>query len=765
MAFISSCPKCQQQVLVPDGTYPDAVVKCPVCSGEYSMGEILAAAPPALIVVHPGSAPATVTRALTTVESAGTAIATVADSGPLLFDGDRVELGTPDYGHAEPFGSHDAEQEAAAVLFGGEEGGHAAEDLAEPLTEEGHDLAAAAEGDAPWGGAWGGFKDEASPGESGEGEFGEGEADSVALGEPEQEEGLANVDFAAITGKAAPGSALAAGLGAGSVAVEPIKKKKRKREANLVVRFIGIIVSGLLAVVCVLAFAWWRGMPLDFLPAWMQFKFNKTTSTRADVPKPVVPPAAPVTAQTPDANANPASPKGSDAGKQPGDDQGKTEVGASKPEPDKPAAANPDAGNALAMNGTAKEGAAPAGPAAGKTAGPGPFDVEPAKPDSGPPAVPDVPAPSAIGPATKPNADPFGATPDVAPVNGTSKPEVKPETAAPNHETAGHRSKPDADPFGTGPAAPAMIEKSKPDAKTETAAPNHETASAPAPAAPETTPKPEPDPFGTGPAAPAMIEKSNADAKSEVTPANHEAPGAAGPAAPGTTPKPEPDPFGTTPDVATGTPDLKVESPVIGPQPAPAAKPVVTLDVTPAAKPATGIAPLEAPTFTVADLDASLKAVGGEATIDEKSYADWCKLAETVTYAKGGDSQKHALRTLTEKVASNPQAAAAIAAEAKKLFDNNATKGGIVLTGAVTGLGTKNGLSGTAVRVDGMAKPVMVFSSHPLDVKEKQKVIVLGDLLRRPGKESPRLYGHATGGRVGRFRHGRAVVRSVHKQP
>ena len=345
MAFISSCPKCQQQVLVPDGTYPDAVVKCPVCSGEYSMGEILAAAPPALIVVHPGSAPATVTRALTTVESAGTAIATVADSGPLLFDGDRVELGTPDYGHAEPFGSHDAEQEAAAVLFGGEEGGHAAEDLAEPLTEEGHDLAAAAEGDAPWGGAWGGFKDEASPGESGEGEFGEGEADSVALGEPEQEEGLVNVDFAAITGKAAPGfAAVAAGLGrrSGRSPSSPSRRKKRKREANLVVRFIGIIVSGLLAVVCVLAFAWWRGMPLDFLPAWMQFKFNKTTSTAADVPKPVVPPTAPVTAQTPDANANPASPKGSDAGKQPGDDQGKTEVGASKPEPDKPAAANPD---------------------------------------------------------------------------------------------------------------------------------------------------------------------------------------------------------------------------------------------------------------------------------------------------------------------------------------------------------------------------------------------------------------------------------------
>lgn len=56
MAFISSCPKCQKQVLVPDGTSADAVVQCPICSVEYSMGDLLAAAPPALIVVHPGTA-------------------------------------------------------------------------------------------------------------------------------------------------------------------------------------------------------------------------------------------------------------------------------------------------------------------------------------------------------------------------------------------------------------------------------------------------------------------------------------------------------------------------------------------------------------------------------------------------------------------------------------------------------------------------------------------------------------------------------------
>ena len=44
MAFLSNCPKCQKPVLVPDGTCPDAVVQCPVCAGEYSLGEIMALA-------------------------------------------------------------------------------------------------------------------------------------------------------------------------------------------------------------------------------------------------------------------------------------------------------------------------------------------------------------------------------------------------------------------------------------------------------------------------------------------------------------------------------------------------------------------------------------------------------------------------------------------------------------------------------------------------------------------------------------------------
>ena len=181
----------------------------------------------------------------------------------------------------------------------------------------------------------------------------------------------------------------------------------------------------------------------------------------------------------------------------------------------------------------------------------------------------------------------------------------------------------------------------------------------------------------------------------------------------------------------------------------------------PAVKPAAGVGPLQAPSFSAADLAASLKAVSGVATVDAKSYADWCKLAEVVTYVKdGADSQKQALRTLTEKVASSPQAASAIAASAKKLFDDKATKGGIVLAGTVTAVDTQNGLYGTAIRMEGMAKPVMVFSAHPLDVKENQKVIVFGALVADPAKNLP---GYRASSRwsLDRLRHGRWLQKLV----
>ena len=374
MAFISSCPKCQKQVLVPDGACPDAVVRCPICSAEYSMGEILASAPPALIVIHPGSTAATISRG--GIETAPAELFAAAVAGPIALpsaesseDAALAALGVePGLDHAEPLLFGDEAQLATSDE-------HASELSAEPLSEEGHGLAAESAEGAALGRRWGGFKDEAAH-----------EEGAVGAAEPDHDEGLGHVDFAAITGKAAPGSAVAAAACDAAVTLEPPKKKKRKREANLVVRFVGMGFAGLLALACVLGFAAWQGMPLDFLPSWAQFHFNKP-STRADSPKPGGQPNGLPTVKTPAANANPeANAKSSDAGGQPGD-QGKTAVGEGEPKatPNKPATSDADKGSELAMNGPPKEGTKPAASSNGKIIGsdPGPFDENPgAKPES-----------------------------------------------------------------------------------------------------------------------------------------------------------------------------------------------------------------------------------------------------------------------------------------------------------------------------------------------------------------------------------------------
>ena len=181
--------------------------------------------------------------------------------------------------------AQDAEEAAEAVLFG-EDGDHPTEHLAEPLTAGGHDLAAAAgEGDAPWGGA-GRIERPAAPNE-----FAQAEEDVVALGEPEQEEGLANVDFAAITGMAAPASPLAAGDAA--ISAEPLKKKNTQAGSESVrplYRHGGRrpVGGGLRAWICKMAGNAAR------LPSGLDAVQFQETTTRADVPKPVVQPSAPV---------------------------------------------------------------------------------------------------------------------------------------------------------------------------------------------------------------------------------------------------------------------------------------------------------------------------------------------------------------------------------------------------------------------------------------------------------------------------------------
>ncbi len=56
MFSIVACPRCAGQVSILTGALPESHVRCPLCHSEYSLGEVLSALPPALVVVsEPGS--------------------------------------------------------------------------------------------------------------------------------------------------------------------------------------------------------------------------------------------------------------------------------------------------------------------------------------------------------------------------------------------------------------------------------------------------------------------------------------------------------------------------------------------------------------------------------------------------------------------------------------------------------------------------------------------------------------------------------------
>jgi hypothetical protein len=843
------------------------------------MSEILASAPPALVVVHPGSAGASSLSENASTAAIAAVIAASKPSGAVVFPAHRVE---PTLHDAEPLvfegdevqATRVSEEVAEEMLFGADdfeplpEGSRAIDAIAKPLDEDVlspqpediHEFVAemvasnptpadmfaqpaapvaepaeaaeapteAADEGAPWGGDWGDFKDDTAHGD-----------DAGIQAEPAEGERLEEVDFAGITGKAAPGAALAEGSGDGTEATEPPKKKKRKRETNLVVRFIGMAICGLLAVACVIEVASYVGVKMDFLPSWVPLLSNKTTARgprRTNQPAPSSRgPGKPRTTgdlagkgsakaaagqALGSGNARPgtgsASPAGLTSGNVPPQNSTAANASGTTPTPGNQSTANPAATTTpgqvqtvpaetkseaiaakpvnpvaakpteLAMIDPSKAAAKPGTPSAAKVDDePNPFDEGTgAKSAAKPPVKPDTTAPAKPDTTPKPDDDLFGgAPPVVAPVNEKAKPDAKPEVkpaAKPDTATPAKPDtapKPDDDLFGgTPPAVAPVKEKAKPDAKPEVKpAAKPDTAM---PGKPDTPPKPDDDLFGGAPPAVAPVkENTKPDTKPEIKPAAK--PDTATPAKPDTPPKPDDDLFGgvppavapvkeksksdVEPDLAAPvTPSMTAKPekpnpgpivsenaglkpdvvPVIGPEPKPdvkpESKPEVKPEAKPAAKPAAGIGPLEAPSFPIADLDASLKSLSNVATVDTKSYADWCKLAEVVTYVgDNAESQKRALQALAERAVSNPQAVPAIAALAQKVLDDKATKGGIVLAGTVTGLATKNGLSGTAIRMEGMTKPVMIFSAHPLNAKEAQKVVVFGALVVDPAKNLP----------------------------
>lgn len=641
MAFISNCPKCQKPVLVPEGPGHDAVVQCPACLAEYSLGEIIAAVP-ALIVVHPGSVPA---AELAPLGEPATAAAGTMEGGffaahrvePTLHDADALDLageGVALADHEVPL-VHEGEQVVAVEGQPSEAGIEPfAEPPAVPLEGEGHELSDADGKPEAWGGQWGGFAEG--------GAHAEGEESEIGLAEPEED--MQGVNFAEITGKAAPGTAAVAAGGA-AVAVEPLKKKKRKREANPVVRVIGIIFFGLLAVPCAFALAIFVFHEhFDFLPAWLQPQAKDAAKTNGTKPT-----------KTPD-KPDSAEPKGSGA---------VTDVNAA-------------GGDAAKTN----DGAGAKGSAAG---------------------APDA---HAVNPGTSESKPAAGTEKEVA-VDEKPKPK-----APPKEESSEPEPDPDLNPAAVQPdkpdvAPPAVV---APIGKPKKETPKPETPSKPATS----------DPFDNpSPAAP-VKEKPKTEPKPAI-------PGLESPETPL---KPETPSKPDTP-IKPATP----ETPAIKPEP-PKVKPEANAEVKPAAK----LGPLGAPTYPSDRLEKALARVarGAAGPLKGDVYHDWCQLAEVATFTQEVSvADKQALQDLVKKLAGDPRAITELGDSAKKLLDDKKTEGGIVLTGKVAKIAQKNGLFAAAIHIEGMQSPVMVFSAHPLDVKETQSVLVLGALIGDPAKNLP----------------------------
>lgn len=125
--------------------------------------------------------------------------------------------------------------------------------------------------------------------------------------------------------------------------------------------------------------------------------------------------------------------------------------------------------------------------------------------------------------------------------------------------------------------------------------------------------------------------------------------------------------------------------------------------------------------------------------ITPAAYENLRRLAEVLTFVKRPAAglpadQQRAIDDLLRKIAAQPVHTDKIAQSAAALLARPDAQGGIVLSGAVTFVGVQDKLYGAAVRMAGQAKPVGVLSGQSLAVGKDNKVLVLGSILRDPGK-------------------------------
>jgi hypothetical protein len=214
--------------------------------------------------------------------------------------------------------------------------------------------------------------------------------------------------------------------------------------------------------------------------------------------------------------------------------------------------------------------------------------------------------------------------------------------------------------------------------------------------------------------------------------------------------EPEDDPFAPTPKPVAKTeskPESKTESePDVPAPPAKTAKtePEPKVESKPEAKteaePALG--PRQAPSFDLAAFEKAVKAADSAYADDltPEVYEKLCQMAEATTFTKPAgadaakvDAQKQAIRDLVQRIGKSKQGPEKVAGSAKKLIEDVASKGGILLSGTILKTAAKGGLNAAGVKLDADSGPVTVFSMQPLGA-EADKVMILGVIVREPGK-------------------------------
>jgi len=210
------------------------------------------------------------------------------------------------------------------------------------------------------------------------------------------------------------------------------------------------------------------------------------------------------------------------------------------------------------------------------------------------------------------------------------------------------------------------------------------------------------------------------------------------PAEPKPAPKEEPKP--QTPPAAEEkkpAPDAAAE------KSAPLAEPAAP-EATPKPEAADKVGPRNAPKFTSDDLGKALKAandaLGDGARMTPEVFAEFCRLGEAATFVEPNptDTQladrQQAVRTVLEKIARQADLFNEIGRLAGGRLDGDADlKGGILLAGVVKAVKSQGPLSGAAIDLaDFPNKTIMVLSDRPLEMKDGDRVLVLGGVVSNP---------------------------------